>query len=335
MKFKKLPSLVILLTLLVASCGTPPSSNQNVNIEIQTSGDEQKEITVETISQQNCKGTADVDYTVERSKAIQFSMEVQTGASVNANGQLGFAGTDIELGATVASQYGQSYGTTETLTRSITVRASPGSRMQHTIRQLEIWKIGKAKITVGGQETTIPFKFRSGFGIELADSQNLGCDNLVATPIAANSGDTTASTQQSPNSCFPQTGWTPPQLTTNGDWLYDCLSSGEGNWVGQDEAWKAINWKKGTSQSEIVTIVIPQGATKMGLGCDPCTVLKPDGTSVLSPNGNFGSFKPNISLNVNSGEIYKVKIFGGDTCPSRPQATPPCSPEIYIWFNLP
>jgi len=121
-------------------------------------------------------------------------MEVQNGVSVNANGQVGFAGTDVELGATVASQFGQSYGTSETLSRSITVKAGIRTDMQHTIRQVEIWKVGQARISVGGQETIIPFKFRSNFAIELVNSQDLGCgtsqnhepsNNPPATPVSA------------------------------------------------------------------------------------------------------------------------------------------------------
>lgn len=188
MNLKKISSLIILLTLLVTSCGNPPSSNQNgsnqnINIEIQITGSEPKVFEVETISQPNCTGTAEVENTVQKSRTIAYTMESTNGVSVNANGQVGFAGTDVELGATVANQFGLSYGTSESLTRSITVKAGIGTNMQHNIQQVEIWKIGQAKISVGGQETIIPFKFRSDFSIELANSQNLGnCDALVTTP---------------------------------------------------------------------------------------------------------------------------------------------------------
>ncbi len=185
MKFTKLPSLLFLIIFFVASCGTPPSSqggnNPNADIEIQITDIEPIELGTDTISQPNCTGTAEVENTIEKSRTIQYVVEVQNGVSVNANGQVGFAGTNVELGATVASQLGQSYGTSETLTRSITVKAKPETSMQHAIRQIEIWKIGQATISVGGQQTIIPFKFRSDFTIELVNSQNIypnGCDNL-------------------------------------------------------------------------------------------------------------------------------------------------------------
>jgi hypothetical protein len=183
MNLKKLPSLLILLTFFVASCSNPASSNQNTNIEIQITGTEPKVFAEETISQPNCTGTAEVENMVQRARTIEYIMETQNGVSINANGQVGFAGTDVELGATIASQFGQSYGTSETLTRSITVKAGIGTNMLHNIQQVEIWKVGQAKISVGGLETIIPFKFRSDFGIELANSQNLGnCDTLVTIP---------------------------------------------------------------------------------------------------------------------------------------------------------
>src|SRR5215211_511914 len=162
MKSKLFSSLVILLVFITTSCGTPPDptqsgSNESTNIEIQITGSESRELGTETIPQPNCTGTAEVENLVERSRTVEHVMEVQNGVSVNANGQIGFAGTDIELGATVASQFGQSYGTSETLTRSITVKAKPGTNMQHVIKQMEIWKVGQAKISIGGQQTIIPF----------------------------------------------------------------------------------------------------------------------------------------------------------------------------------
>jgi hypothetical protein len=340
MKSKGVSFLVAVILLFLSGCGSSPQpSNSSPQIQVEITGTEIKELGTETISQLNCTGSAEVENVVEKSRQIMYVMEVQNGAQVNANGQVGFAGTDIELGATVSAQFGQSYGMSETLSRSLIVKASPGTNMQHTVRQQEIWKNGKATVTVGGQQTVIPFKYRYDFTIELINSIDLeNCASLVAVPQPTTSTNSTPVNSQlptQPTSCFPQTGWTPPTLTQQGEWIYDCLSSGEGNWVGQDEAWKATNWKKGSSQSELVTIIIPEGATKMGLGCDPCTVLKPDGTSISSPNGKFGPFQPNINIDVISGEIYKVKIFGGDSCPSRPQVIPPCSPEIYIWFNLP
>ena len=261
-------------------------------------------------------------------------MEVQNGAQVNANGQVGFADSDIKIGATVSSQFGQSYGMSETLSRSLIVKARPGTNMQHTVKQQEIWKIGKATIAVGDQQTVIPFRYRYDFTIWITvNSVDLAnCDSLVAVPAPSTSANSQQPSQ--PTSCFPQTGWTPPTLTQQGEWLYDCLSSGEGNWVGQDEAWKATNWKKGSSQSEIVVIVVPQGATKMGLGCDPCTVLKPDGTSVSSPNGNFGSFKPNINFGVNPGKYIRQKSLAAILSNSLTSHTTLFA-RIYIWFNLP
>lgn len=190
MKSKIFLPLVILLVFVIMSCTspvqTPTVSGQNINIEIQITGSDAKELSRETIPQNNCNGNAEVENSVERSRSVEHTIEVQNGVSVNANGQVGFAGTDIELGATVASQLGQSYGTAETLTRSITVKAKPGTNMQHIIRQVEIWKVGQAKISVGGQQTIIPFKFRSDFAIELAGSDEIICPNGTADVAPTN-----------------------------------------------------------------------------------------------------------------------------------------------------
>ncbi len=90
MKFTKLPSLLFLIIFFVASCGTPPSSqggnNPNADIEIQITDIEPIELGTDTISQPNCTGTAEVENTIEKSRTIQYVVEVQNGVSVNANG---------------------------------------------------------------------------------------------------------------------------------------------------------------------------------------------------------------------------------------------------------
>lgn len=214
MNLKKPQSLVILLSLLVTSCGTPQPLNQNgnnqgTNIEIQITGTESEELETVAISQQNCTGNAEVENLVEKSRTIQYILEVQNGASVNANGQVGFAGTDVELGATIASQFGQSYGTSETITRSITVKAKSGTNMQHFIRQMEIWKVGQAKISVGGQQTIIPFKFRYDFAIELANSNPVACETNGTTNTSP------SNTQPVPQPTIAQVAPQTPNLIHN------------------------------------------------------------------------------------------------------------------------
>ena len=195
MKLKGYLSLFVLFAFLVTSCGGTPAPNgpnPTVDIDIQITTSESKEISTEIVSQPNCTGAAEVENEVGKSRTIEYVMEVQNGASVNTNGQIGFAGTDVELGATVAAQFGHSYGSSDTLSRSITVKAPPGTNMQHVIRQMEVWQVGEATITVGGQQTIIPFKFRSDFAIELAESNQLPCGTEETTPLIPITNDPTA-----------------------------------------------------------------------------------------------------------------------------------------------
>jgi len=238
MGLQKLWSLMILLAFLVTSCGTPPQTNQSAVIEIQITGSEPKEIETETIPQQNCTGTAEVENTVQKSRTIQYVIEVQNGTSVNANGQIGFAGTDIELGATVANHFGQSYGTSESLSRSITVKAGIGTDMQHTIRQVEIWKIGQAKISVGGQETVIPFKFRSDFAIELVNSVDLkdcGTSNTENTTSPTAQPFTPATSQASSSTqfeVFANLSWQDTGIQINSGDRLRIIWDGKSKWRG-------------------------------------------------------------------------------------------------------
>lgn len=141
------------------------------------------------------------------------------------------------------------------------------------------------------------------------------------TPVAAAVEET----------CFPEVGRIAPKPLKNGEWLYDCLSAGHGNWVMQSDEWRLANWKKGKDAYEIVNIVIPDGAATLGLGCIPCTVLTPSGETVSPTDTDFGPFDPNISLPVIPGEVYKVRTFGAEECSVTDG---PCPPSVSIWFNV-
>ena len=98
-------------------------------------------------------------------------MEVGAGFEVNVNGQVGFAGTDVELGTTVATNLGYSYGVSESIAKSITVSAAAGKDMEHIINIEEIWATGVSTVKVGSKEESIPFSFRKDFRLTLVGSQ--------------------------------------------------------------------------------------------------------------------------------------------------------------------
>jgi hypothetical protein len=306
----------------------PPNTLASPLITIIFTGTEVRASREETIRQPNCGGKAEVENEVGRSRSVKYEIEVRHGLTVNANGEVGLAGTGVGLGAAVANELGLTYGVEEIINRNLTVKASPGTNMIHQIKLEEVWQTGTAKIIFDGKEVSEPFTFRYDFSVQLIDSYDReDCDSLLEEPPAEPDS-------QSLPCDFPQIGLTPPKLLLNGEWIYSCLSTGENNWVGQEESWKAVNWKRGSGQSEIVNILIPEGASRMGIGCNPCTIVKPDGSTVSSIASDYGRFQPNIEFSVVPGELHKVKIFGADSCPTRPGVIPPCAPEIYIWFNL-
>lgn len=170
----------VILLLTIVACGAEedvvkaPSPTPNVTIEILGSTHpEVREIRIEAIQQNNCGGTAEVESQIQKSKSIAHTIEVGAGLEVNANGQVGFAGTDVELGATVASQLGYSYGSVESISRSITLKAKEGTYMEHQVKLQEVWEIGTAKVVVNGQELEVPFSFRTDFTIDLIDSKEI------------------------------------------------------------------------------------------------------------------------------------------------------------------
>jgi hypothetical protein len=198
MKLYKTSTIVMIMLFTLGGCGragsvNPPAQSSTLvtpTLVLNMTGTDVSEVTVETVSQPNCGGTAEVETNIQKSRSIQHIIETQNGIAVNANGRVDFAGTGVELGATIASQLGYSYGTVDNIARSLTLKAKPGTNMQHSIKQNEIWQIGTAKIVVGGQEITIPFRFRYDFNIELVGSKDLGCTNLQPTSSPNTSADT-------------------------------------------------------------------------------------------------------------------------------------------------
>jgi len=137
---------------------------------------EKEEISRETIPQNNCGGSSEVENTIEKSRTIAHTIEVGGELSVSAEGEIAPAGVGVNLGASVAQSYGYQYGTEESLARSLTVKAKEGTCMEHTIRLLEKWDIGEAQIFLAGKKPfIIPYRFRSDFAVELVDSRDLGC----------------------------------------------------------------------------------------------------------------------------------------------------------------
>lgn len=175
---------------LLAGCSTanPSADTKNYQVEILELTEPVYEvIRTENIDQQNCNGTGDVDNVIERTMGINHSIEVGLGLTVDVNGDLKLFGTGIDLGEAISSELGYQYGITESMARSITVRAAPKSHIVHTIKLSEVWEAGTARITANGQSMDIPFRFRTNFSIDLLDSMPIDCETgQAAAPLPLN-----------------------------------------------------------------------------------------------------------------------------------------------------
>lgn len=212
---RRFPAIAVLLLLSSVACSSmqttqEPFAGAKPNVTIEILGETRPEarvVRVETILQNNCGGTAEAENQVEKSRSIAHTIEVGVGFEVNADGEVGLPGNvaSVRLGAAVASELGHSYGTTEGISRSITVKAGPGTKMQHHISLQEVWELGTARVVVSGEEYTIPFSFRSDFALELVDSRDLGdCETeLPATSTPNRLANTPTGTAIPPTSPTP------------------------------------------------------------------------------------------------------------------------------------
>jgi len=172
-----------------AGNGGLPSNAQNYQVEIINLTEPVYEtIRTESIDQPNCNGTGDVDNVVERTMGINHSIELGLGLTVDIDGKLELFGTGVDLGAAISSELGYQYGVTESISRSITVRAAPNTHVVHTVKLSEVWESGTARVTSNGESIDIPFRSRANFSIDLIESAPVICPTGQST--------TTTQTQQ-------------------------------------------------------------------------------------------------------------------------------------------
>jgi hypothetical protein len=192
--------LWVLLLCFYFGCSTN-SNTKGLIPQISFTGSEEEKVdaVIEPIHQNNCGGSAEVENVEQRAYVVSYKVQAGGAFQVNANGQVGFAGTGIDLGAQVAQQLGVEYGREHQESKSITVKAAAGTNMVHEIELREIWKIGKAKVSVNGKELEIPFRFRHDFRLFLKKSARQSCGNteVLSLPQEPSKSSITTSAKQS------------------------------------------------------------------------------------------------------------------------------------------
>ena len=169
----------------------------------------------EEILQNNCDGGAAMSQTVERSYTVSRILELGASITVDAGGRAGIPGVgEVGVGAAVASHYNVSYGSEETVTRSVTVAAEKGANILHTVRQNMLWETGT--LVVAGAAQPILYRFRKDFSMETLPPANLGCPGPGALiPDSEASGPSQPAgptTQPSTNPVVPTTTFAPTSV---------------------------------------------------------------------------------------------------------------------------
>ena len=211
--------------VFVAACGSqnPESADAdasaatpNVSIEIiGGTSPEYRKYSEEVIRLNNCGGSGDAESTVDRNRSVSHTIDADSELAINASGAVKIAGTGVDLGTEVAASLGYAYGVEETISRSLSVKAKPKTNMQHKIALIDVWQVGHAQVTIGGEAHDIPFSFHSDFTIELIESADAGCPTEIGsdqtqTPRPTPSPQPTATQLSNINTSTP----TPETLST-------------------------------------------------------------------------------------------------------------------------
>lgn len=205
MRLNKVFSILIIISFslfFLASCqsetSSPPSSalsldeiadtTTDLTISILPSGRPvYEEIRLETLIQDNCSGNSELENQTTRSRIIAHTLKLGSSLEVSADGKIEPFGVGVNIGTAVATEYGYEYGYSEEVAKSITVRALPGTKIEHTIKHIELWEVGNAKINIGEDSLLETYSFRSDFLLEYGGGTSLPCENLLFTPLPTSS----------------------------------------------------------------------------------------------------------------------------------------------------
>lgn len=180
---QRIVPFVFLLALLLVAC-RPGAVEPGIAPEIFITPGPTGTILLsnEEIMQDNCNGGAMMSQTVERSYTVSRIVELGAAITVDAGGRAGIPGVgEVGVGAAVASHYNVSYGSEETVTRSVTVATEKGQHILHTVRQNMLWETGT--LVVAGATDPIPYRFRKDFSMEELPPANLGCPGQAVAPV--------------------------------------------------------------------------------------------------------------------------------------------------------
>lgn len=142
----------------------------------------------------NCGGTDDATYTISKEREITHLLEVNSEFSVDADGSVKVFGTGIGLGAAVATKVGATYGKRDMVERTIEIKVDPKTMVEYEVSLQDVYQVGDAEVTIGGQKTTIPFRFFDDFVLVLLGTQELPCPGtptVVPTFTAEAASDAT------------------------------------------------------------------------------------------------------------------------------------------------
>lgn len=129
----------------------------------------------------NCGGTDDATYKVAKEREITRLLEVDSQFSVSADGAVDVFGIRIGLGTAVAARVGATYGKRDTVNREIEIKVEPKTMVEFEVSLRDVFQAGNAEVTVGGQRTTIPFRFFNDFTLVLLSTREIPCEGMPST----------------------------------------------------------------------------------------------------------------------------------------------------------
>lgn len=170
---KRLLESAFLVGLLLTGCGrdyqltpgtTPiPTVQPTISIdpESQTS---KKLVTTDSSEIQNSGGPGTLTAGIERSLTVRHEIELGGEVQVSAGGEAKILGTGVNIGALVAAKYGTTYGSEETIKRSLTFEVPKGTRLRYDLNYYEVWRTGTLRIQLGDQRRNFLYRVSNRTG---------------------------------------------------------------------------------------------------------------------------------------------------------------------------
>ena len=204
--------MVVVIVLILTSCGTGTTKNQKPNVGplVSTGQVEIIELGVTVENVWNCgNGGGEIVKHPSRSISTNHSVEWEVGGTTGFGVTIGegVVPGGVDLSGSLDGRYRSQFDTGTQQSTSWDLPAEPNSIVEYTLIWRETWETGYIDVFMNNSNMRVNVRYRTNIGSEMVGKQLKSCDGSVAIleqPTQSVSGEQTQNVNMQPLSSFTQ-----------------------------------------------------------------------------------------------------------------------------------